>query len=283
MDVKLHDCLTGFSNAALPWMLKQETLHCKVFAGMQHLGGDPGRLKDATLVTIHDAGKCVGTAVRTRPSATLFVGPMTPSAVPILSSKLHASDTTISRLQGPQDVVDRFAREWSSLTSTSMNVELNQGCYECVNVIPPQQAKGQMLKATANHLEPAAHLLEAFVREIDGTTRDISSEVLVRTKRFIDNGYAYLWMSDGGEYVASTIQVRESPNGASLSLVYTPPAHRGNGYASNLVAQVTQCLFDEGKRLVNLFTDRSNRQSNAIYQRIGYRQISDCRVYAQSQ
>ena len=135
-----------------------------------------------------------------------------------------------------------------------------------------------MIRARLNHLEPSSQLLERFIGEIEGTSRDMSAEVAAKTQHFIESD-AYLWVSTSGEYVSSTVQVRESPNGASLSLVYTPPSYRGCGYASNLVAHVTQRLLDEGKTLVNLFTDRSNRQSNAIYQRIGYLKTSDCRVY----
>lgn len=263
----------------MPWMLKNETLHCKIFGALGHLKTNPSLIEGATLAEIHNGTRCVGVALRAKPSATLFLGPMEPSAVRVLSAGLHECRTTLTRLQGPQPAVDQFAEEWSALTSTSKDIELDQTCYECVRICPPRPTDGCIIKATFNHLEPAAHLLEQFVREIEGTSKDMSAEVRERTKRFIDNEQFYLWMSTSGEYVASTVQVRESPNAASLSLVFTPASHRGNGYASNLVAQVTERLLGEGKTHVNLFTDRKNRQSNTIYQRIGYHQVSDCRVY----
>ena len=279
MDLKLHRCAESFSEATMPWMLKHETLHCKIFSALGHLKSDPSLIEGATLAEIHNGTRCMGVALRTKPGATLFLGPMEPSAISALSAGLSDYHSTLSRLQGPQYEVDQFAEEWSALTSTSMNIELDQGCYECVQVTLPRPADGHMIRARLNHLEPSSQLLERFIGEIEGTSRDMSAEVAAKTQHFIESGRAYLWVSTSGEYVSSTVQVRESPNGASLSLVYTPPSYRGCGYASNLVAHVTQRLLDEGKTLVNLFTDRSNRQSNAIYQRIGYLKTSDCRVY----
>jgi predicted GNAT family acetyltransferase len=68
---------------------------------------------------------------------------------------------------------------------------------------------------------------------------------------------------------------RPTPNGISVSLVYTPPEKRGNGYASACVAALSQRQLDAGKRFCTLFTDLSNSTSNALYQRVGYRPLAE--------
>jgi hypothetical protein len=60
-----------------------------------------------------------------------------------------------------------------------------------------------------------------------------------------------------------------------VNFVYTPPEFRGRGYASNLVAHLSQELLDEGRKFCFLFTDLANPVSNSIYQKIGYRPVSD--------
>jgi predicted GNAT family acetyltransferase len=55
-----------------------------------------------------------------------------------------------------------------------------------------------------------------------------------------------------------------------INFVYTPPAHRGRGYASACVAALTRRMLDEGRRYCFLFTDLSNPTSNGIYRAIGY-------------
>ena len=52
--------------------------------------------------------------------------------------------------------------------------------------------------------------------------------------------------------------------------MYTPPDCRRRGYASSLVAAITQQQLDEGRRFCFLFTDFANPTSNKIYQAVGY-------------
>ena len=66
----------------------------------------------------------------------------------------------------------------------------------------------------------------------------------------------------------------ETPNGARVGPVYTPPELRGRGYASALTAALTEQLL-ERRRFCFLFTDLANPTSNSIYQRIGYRPVTD--------
>jgi hypothetical protein len=57
--------------------------------------------------------------------------------------------------------------------------------------------------------------------------------------------------------------------------VYTPPEHRGRGYASTLTASVSQRMVDEGRRFCFLYTDLANHTANKIYRAIGYVPVAD--------
>jgi predicted GNAT family acetyltransferase len=70
---------------------------------------------------------------------------------------------------------------------------------------------------------------------------------------------------------------RPTPNGCSISLVYTPPERRRLGYASGCVAELSQRLLDSGKSFCTLFADLDNPTSNAIYQRMGFQPLADFR------
>jgi predicted GNAT family acetyltransferase len=64
-------------------------------------------------------------------------------------------------------------------------------------------------------------------------------------------------------------------HGTRVGYVYTPPERRRRGYASALVAQVSQRMLSDGFRFCVLYTDLSNPTSNAIYARLGYEPIAD--------
>jgi predicted GNAT family acetyltransferase len=51
--------------------------------------------------------------------------------------------------------------------------------------------------------------------------------------------------------------------------------HRNHGYASNLVAALSQHQLNTGKRFCFLNTDLSNPTSNKIYAALGYRPVCE--------
>ena len=85
---------------------------------------------------------------------------------------------------------------------------------------------------------------------------------------------AYLWVDDGRP-VSLAGAGGLTPSGIRIGPVYTPPELRGRGYASNLVAGVSQLLLDSGRQFVFLFTDLANPTANRIYQAIGYEAVND--------
>ena len=88
----------------------------------------------------------------------------------------------------------------------------------------------------------------------------------------------YLW-EERSELVSMAGRSRPTPNGVTVNYVYTPPEHRGRGYASACVAALSQLILDEGHRYWFLFTDLANPTSNKIYRAIGYEAVCDVDEY----
>ena len=84
----------------------------------------------------------------------------------------------------------------------------------------------------------------------------------------------FLW-EDGDLRVSLCGAGSLTPHGIRVGPVYTPPEYRGRGYASNLVAQVSQAQLDAGRTFVTLFTDLANPTSNKIYMDVGYEPVID--------
>ena len=75
--------------------------------------------------------------------------------------------------------------------------------------------------------------------------------------------------------VSMAAVVRRTPSACSIALVYTPPELRGRGYATRLVAELSEQQLAAGRRFCFLHTDLANPTSNAIYERIGYRRVAE--------
>ncbi len=56
---------------------------------------------------------------------------------------------------------------------------------------------------------------------------------------------------------------------------HTLPQHRQRGYGAAVTAACTDDALCSGAQHVVLFTDLANPTSNALYQRLGYRPVSD--------
>jgi len=78
-----------------------------------------------------------------------------------------------------------------------------------------------------------------------------------------------------GETVSMAGASGQTPSGIRINWVYTPNHLRGRGYASAIVATLSQKLLEEGRQFCFLYTDLANPTSNSIYQRIGYVPVCD--------
>lgn len=82
-------------------------------------------------------------------------------------------------------------------------------------------------------------------------------------------------LEDNGIPVSMAGYTREMQTAIGVAFVYTPPYERGKGYATSIVAQISQLALDKGFIKCVLYTDLANPTSNSIYQKIGYMPICD--------
>jgi GNAT superfamily N-acetyltransferase len=90
-------------------------------------------------------------------------------------------------------------------------------------------------------------------------------------------GGLVLWEHEGRP-VSLAGRNRAAAGQARVGPVYTPPELRGRGFGGAATAAITQAALDDGAEGVVLFTDLANPTSNTLYQRLGYRPISDWTV-----
>lgn len=106
-----------------------------------------------------------------------------------------------------------------------------------------------------------------------GTHTTADSFTLEEIERRIDGGQVWLWVVDGA--VVHLTAANPPAFGVSrIGPVFTPKEHRGRGYASAAVAEVSRRILDDGARAC-LFTDQANPTSNRIYEALGYRPVVD--------
>jgi RimJ/RimL family protein N-acetyltransferase len=65
----------------------------------------------------------------------------------------------------------------------------------------------------------------------------------------------------------------------AVGAVFTPPIHRGRGYAGAIVAALCARILADGKQSACLYTDLRNPASNRCYAKIGFKPRADAATY----
>jgi predicted GNAT family acetyltransferase len=142
--------------------------------------------------------------------------------------------------------------------------------------VPPRPATGAHRPAGERDRELLLDWLRAFSSEaIVGDTAETELQRMIDIRVTDDPDYGFVFWEDEGRPVSLTGFGSPTPTGMRVGPVYTPPELRGRGYASALVAEVSQAQLDAGRRFCFLYTDLANPTSNKIYVDLGYERVCD--------
>jgi RimJ/RimL family protein N-acetyltransferase len=87
------------------------------------------------------------------------------------------------------------------------------------------------------------------------------------------DGNFCFWVNDGRPVSMAGI-IRRTRSMAAIGGVYTPPPHRGRGYAGSVTAAVVERIYSEAKETACLDTDPRNAYSNRCYVGIGFKPVA---------
>jgi uncharacterized protein len=232
----------------------------------------------AYLAVASEGGRVVGVALRTPPHNLALSEIDDEAAIEPLVEHVHSVFGSLPGVVGPKERAGQFAAAWQAATGVSASLELAQRTFCADHVEPPPPVSGKMRDYVRGDRELASRWMDAFVAEALPDAPPESSEKFVDRREEDPDGGLVLWEDDGPVSMAGF--GGPTPNGIRVGPVYTPPELRGRGYASALTAALTQRLLDGGRRFCFLFTDLANPTSNSIYQRIGYRPVSDVDMWS---
>ena len=268
--------LAAYAARVLPW-LERDPVESNVLCTSMGARLDGSGPADPQLLLAwldRGDGSVAGAALRTPPSYLLL--PALPAgAAAALADRLHAHGAEVPGVRGPVRAADTFADTWAARTGARPEVRFNERLYRLGVLTAPDRVPGTLRRATEADLALLVEWTVAFEDEA-GLTR--GPDVEAATARRAASGRLHLWTVDGtptcvvGSHCAAGGVVRIGP-------VYTPPAHRRRGYGAAATAALSGQLLDAGARACILYTDLANPTSNAVYQRIGYRPVSDHRTW----
>ena len=168
-------------------------------------------------------------------------------------------------------VADSFASIWCRQAGANYRIAMRQGIYELRHVVHPRYPAGEFRPAAVEDIKIVRQWARGFHRDCFGDDRDEQS--MRAAKEGVQSGDLFLWVD--GVPTSMAARRRPAPHGEAVSYVYTPPNQRGKGYATAVVARLSQIILDDGKQFCTLYTNLANPTSNSIYQKIGYTRVAD--------
>jgi hypothetical protein len=172
---------------------------------------------------------------------------------------------------GPAALSKAFAAHWCHHTGCECSEGRGLRIYQLTEVDRVPSATGRLRAATMDDLQTVAGWIDRFNRDIRETIPP--ENTLVMARRRIEAGDIFLWDDGGPRSMAAT--ARKTRHGATLNLVYTPPEHRGQAYATSCVAALCRRVLNGRWGFCCLFADLANPVSNHIYRKMGFRAVCD--------
>jgi len=228
------------------------------------------------LVGVED-GRPAALVTMTGSFPALIVGFGDPGAVDVAAfvDAMQTAGRRPDAINGARRWSEPFAAAWEA-AGAQAQVGRDMRAFELRRVVRPRPPGGRARPASPADAAVLAGWVVAFGEDIGETVTAEEAERMVARLLQLDD--LLVWQ-DAGQPVSMAAIMRRTPLSSTVALVYTPPHLRGRGYASAVVAQLSQRELDRGAEWCSLFTDLANPTSNHIYAELGYEPRADFRLF----
>ncbi|MGH2680579.1 MAG: GNAT family N-acetyltransferase [Actinomycetota bacterium] len=276
MLVRRVDDPEAFREAATDYLVQDEARHNLLLGIASTLVQKPHLYELFDLWVVSDGEEVTAAALRTPPLNLVLSRPSTDAALDALVDRLVQEGQDLPGVVAAIPELETFVGAWSSAHGVDATRVLRHGIYELREVLPVPAAPGSARAVTPEDRELVIEWILAFADEAlpEGDERGRQIRFVEARLEPTEDSGLWFW-EDRGEPVSLSGYGGSTPNGIRIGPVYTPPALRGRGYATGLVAAQSRWLLATGRSLCFLYTDLDNATSNALYRRIGYRMIAE--------
>jgi uncharacterized protein len=268
MQVAFQKNAKDFLGQCGEWLGKSEAEHNLILALCQTAQRHPKKGLDIRFSTLLEDDDCVVAAVQT-PPRNLILSKATKPEIEKLAETMANQNFKFPGIVGPSDVSAAFANKWTQLTGQKSVGYMDQIIYTLDHVLMPPPIEGELRLAKGSETDMIAEWILAFSKDALPKGEQFTVEdAKNKAAEVVSEKRAYLWTVKGKPVAQASVSGTDAV--ARINMVYTPPAHRGHGYASAVVAHLSQLQLDTGKKMCCLYADARNPVSNSIYRKIGY-------------
>jgi len=263
----------GSLNNLLAHLSKNEALNNQVLTVIPQSKSriDNGVLNDSIIYTSEN-GKILNVAIINKEKLFLS-GEINALSLGLIINWLINKPKQIKKILGPKDLVSIYLSKFLDIDEKiQFNLSLETYLMKLVALKELSFSEGHFRLALKNDLDIASTLFIGFLKEALNFNDDEFSKRKI--KQLIEQNHLYLLEVDSNIVSIAAI-VRNLQKSAAISYVYTPLNFRNKGYATNCVYQLSELIFKKMNKSCILFADKQNKQSQKIYQNLGYQIIME--------
>ncbi|MFB7571839.1 GNAT family N-acetyltransferase [Streptomyces sp. NPDC056165] len=278
-DWHLTEDLDGFLARAGDFLHSRPALHTvplTVTETLRTRGVDAFGAEAPIFGRLERAGEVRATFFRTPPHR-LNLTPLTPEEANTLAAHLAGLGRPLPGVIADHDTAAAFAEAWQRRTGATPTLHKRQRLYRLGTLTPPESLpEGRGRVAGARDRDQLMLWCREFVAAI-GEVASVDAGSWADTR--IAYGRVTFWEAPDGTPVSMAGVTPMVAGQIRVAPVYTPAHLRGRGYAGAATVEVSRTALAAGAAEVLLFADLDNPTSNGLYQRIGYRPVTDFAVY----
>ncbi len=286
MQVKFYSDVEKFAVLVQKFLLSHEAENNLLIGILNALKKDINtysKTEKPILIIVEKEDSIQLVSIRTPPYNQLISYTDNLESIDSLVDKLGEVNEELPGVLGFKAGVLKFAQNWSQIKSVDYSLDQHERIYRLEKVNPSTLGNRQVTKATSDDKDTILEMMKNFILEAlpDSLPQKSKPEIEASQRRMekaLENNLVYV-LKENNEVVSMAKKAQATPNGQIINAVYTYPDKRRRGYATEVVARVSQSILDSGKKYCFLFTDLANPTSNKIYQTIGYRPIIDMDFY----
>ncbi|MER6981279.1 GNAT family N-acetyltransferase [Streptomyces carpinensis] len=211
------------------------------------------------------------------PPHPIVLTALTEGEADALAGQLAGIGRKLSGVNAERDTAAAFAAAWRRRTGAETALRVRMRLYRLGELnVPRPVPPGRARVAGAEDRKLLVRWYEEFCAAVgESAGRDAREWA----DEHVERGDVMLWETPDATPVAMAGTAPKVAGQIRVLGVYTPAHLRGRGYAGAVTAEASRAALERGAAEVLLFTDLANPTSNGLYQRIGYRPVSDFAVY----
>jgi hypothetical protein len=256
-----------FLHQARAWLNLNESENNTILSIANQAGSDLSMLRPPFWFALAETKDGYGGAAAYALPDGLVLSQMDHSLLPHLLKALLSEGLNPHRIFGPPQLVEAASAQLSRSTGIAYVRRADWSSMVATNYLPPpSEDLGHLRFATPADSELVADFGRAYGAERPAIV-DVEEYFLMKLR----TNDLYLWVCDR----TATITTAIATSGATdtvirIAGVFTPEAHRCNGFASAAVSTLTNMLLEARYLAITLCVDKSDSNLVQMYRSLGY-------------